>query len=196
MIETLRFIRHSFQILSFFFTPIHDFWPLENKPKRALTIKFSDMQIHDLPHIEMNIQHKKIWKTQVRRNNFSTFIVHFEHLPFLISFFFVFLITTSVFAQPRYGFPIFCFVSREFGLRRISYSFDRSSYQLSARTIWRSPYYEIRISVQTKLWRSCIFLFSLLFWVLSFFLSFFFWYNFSGELLNLLLLSFVEIRSD
>jgi len=95
-------------------------------------------------------------------------------------------------------------VSRSFVLFRVNLDCDgfrilsivpsiweskRFEHQLSARTIWRSPYHEIRISVQRKLWRSIL---------SSYFLSFFFffWYNFSGELLNLLLLSFVEIRSD
>merc|ERR1712002_765869 len=53
-------------------------------------------------------------KDPSQEEQFFDFYTSFRTFTVSYLFFFVFLIMTSVFAQPRYGFPIFCFVSPEF----------------------------------------------------------------------------------
>lgn len=137
MIETLRFIRHSFQILSFFSHQFMIFDHLKINRREllwsnSLICKFMICRI-----LKWIFNKTKKDERPSQEEQFIDFYTSFWTFTVSYLFFFVFLIIISVFAQPRYGFPIFCFVSREFGLRRISYSFDRSFY-LRVEAVWTS----------------------------------------------------------
>jgi len=176
MIETLRFIRHSFQILSFFSHQFMIFDHLKINRREllwsnSLICKFMICRI-----LKWIFNKTKKDERPSQEEQFFDFYTSFW--TFTVSYLFFLSFSLSLrYLRNR------DMVSRSFVLFRVNLDCDgfrilsivpsiweskRFEHQLSARTIWRSPYYEIRISVQRKLWRSIL---------SSYFLSFFFFFD-------------------